>query len=113
MEKALRLRLAQLAAYKKLFWPISILPMSLQHPLLLGCGMLLLIVGVACTNYEVMAALLELIEKYNGAFTALASIAIACFTLTLWRSTDKLWRTSERALTELEAPVISIKIINT
>src|SRR5258707_5819822 len=85
---------------------------SIQRPVPFSCGVALLIVGVACV-LETVASILEFIEKYNGAFTALASIAIACFTLTLWRSTDKLCGTSERALTELEAPLVSIKIINT
>jgi hypothetical protein len=108
MEKSLQLRFAKLAAYKKLFWPVSI-----RRPVLFLCGVALLVVGVACVVVPHVAVLLEFIEKYNGAFTALATIAVAWFTWTLRQSTDKLWRISERALTELEAPVISIKIVNT
>jgi len=72
-----------------MFWPISIWPISIQRPVLFGCGVALLVVGVACV-LEIVPAFLEFIEKYNGAFTALASIAIACFTLTLWLSSEKI-----------------------
>jgi hypothetical protein len=53
------------------------------------------------------------IDENSGTLTALATIAIAAFTLTLWRATDKLWgnaleqaRTAERAYTELERPYL-------
>jgi hypothetical protein len=60
------------------------------------------------------------------AITAVATIAIAWFTYTLRQSTDRLWKAgddqlkqirrsaniSERALTELEAPHLSIRIID-
>ena len=49
--------------------------------------------------------------------TALATIAIAGFTWTLWRSTDKLWAATqrsaiiaERALTQLERPHLRVAI---
>jgi hypothetical protein len=38
----------------------------------------------------------------EAAITALATIFIALFTLTLWQSTDRLWEASERQLTHLE-----------
>jgi hypothetical protein len=39
------------------------------------------------------------LETYNGAVTAVATIAIAAFTLTLKRSTDKLWEAGEKQFT--------------
>jgi hypothetical protein len=38
------------------------------------------------------------IHRNEGAITALATLLIALFTLTLWRSTDKLWEAGERQL---------------
>jgi len=41
---------------------------------------------------------LQLIDRHNGFFAALAAFAIAGFTFTLWRSTDKLWRAGQDQL---------------
>jgi hypothetical protein len=38
------------------------------------------------------------IDQYNGAFTALATVAIAWFTFSLKASTDKMWKASTDAL---------------
>jgi hypothetical protein len=83
-----------------------------------------------CTSHNFPVYLAFKTQKFldalGVAITALATIAIAWFTLTLRRSTDKLWKAgdkqlrllkrsadiSERALTELEAPHLSIKIID-
>jgi hypothetical protein len=42
------------------------------------------------------------IDKIDGAITALATFAIAFFTLTLWRSSEKMWLTTQRALEHSE-----------
>jgi hypothetical protein len=59
------------------------------------------------------------IEGHGVGITALATIVIAAFTGTLWlatsqqaRLTGETVRIAERALTELEAPFISIKMIS-
>jgi hypothetical protein len=64
--------------------------------------------------------LLEGLHKYEGVVTGVFTILLAAFTGRLWFSTEKLWsvtlrsaKTAERALTELEAPFISVKIIET
>jgi hypothetical protein len=44
----------------------------------------------------------EIINFYGALITALATIAIACFTYTLKKSTDRLWDASERQLGHLE-----------
>ena len=49
-----------------------------------------------CYAYKLAVTLSALVEAHSGAFTALATIAIAWFTLTLKRSTDKLWLSAER-----------------
>jgi hypothetical protein len=61
--------------------------------------------------------LAHIAHKYEGLITAAFTIVLAAFTGRLWYSTEKLWtatnRTtdiSERALTELEAPFLAIKI---
>jgi hypothetical protein len=43
-----------------------------------------------CSVYEVFAAFFAFVERHNGAFTVIATIAIAWFTLSLRESTDKL-----------------------
>lgn len=35
------------------------------------------------------------IDRHNGFLTALAGLAVACFTYTLWRSTEKLWEAGD------------------
>jgi hypothetical protein len=81
-----------------------------------------------CTDYHLPYFLAfkigRILDAFGVAITALATIAIATFTLTLKRATDRLWKAgndqlgllgrsvdiSERALTELEAPFITVKI---
>jgi hypothetical protein len=46
----------------------------------------------------IVAGAERLIEVPPEVWTALATIAVAFFTLTLWRSTDKLWHAGERQL---------------
>lgn len=41
---------------------------------------------------------MSILNNDAGAISAIATIAVAAFTLTLWRSTDKLWRAGERQL---------------
>jgi hypothetical protein len=43
-----------------------------------------------CSVYEIFATLFAFVELHNGAFTVIATIAIAWFTLSLRESTDKL-----------------------
>jgi hypothetical protein len=72
-----------------------------------------------CTVREgiIVAGIERLRETPPDVWTALATIAIATFTLTLWLSTEKMWEVTkrsteiaERALTELEAPFVVVKI---
>jgi len=42
--------------------------------------------------------LVEWLETHDGAITALATIAIAAFTYTLYRSTEKLWKAGEQQI---------------
>lgn len=39
---------------------------------------------------------LSFVDTHSGALTLIATVAIAAFTFTLWRSTDKLWSAAER-----------------
>ena len=55
-----------------------------------------------CAAYKIVVALGGLVESYSAAFTALATVAIAAFTLTLKWSTDKLWSAGERQLRHAE-----------
>jgi hypothetical protein len=43
-----------------------------------------------CSVYEIFAAFFAFVELHNGAFTVIATVAIAWFTLSLRESTDKL-----------------------
>jgi hypothetical protein len=82
------------------FWPISI-----QRPRLFWFSALLLVAGliILLTPAKVAAALVFL-DDHNGAFTALTAVAIACFTVTLWRSTEKMWKVTSDGITRLERP---------
>jgi hypothetical protein len=44
-------------------------------------------------------------------WTALATIAIACFTLTLWLSTNKLWKAGEKQLIATQRPWVYVERI--
>jgi hypothetical protein len=52
-----------------------------------------------CATHHVFSVALwhigKFLNDYSAATTALATIATAGFTLTLWRATDKLWKSSE------------------
>ncbi len=39
---------------------------------------------------------LRLVDRHNGFFALLRTIAVACFTLALWQSTKRLWQLGER-----------------
>src|SRR5262249_3067045 len=60
----------------------------------------------SCTQHRVLAfALLrvtEALDKVGGVVTAFATVAIAIFTLTLKRATDKLWAAGERQISAVE-----------
>ena len=45
-----------------------------------------------------IGGIISVLNDDAGAISAIATIAVAAFTLTLWRSTDKLWRAGERQL---------------
>jgi hypothetical protein len=55
-----------------------------------------------CAAYQIVPFLgikvAQILDKMGGVLTALATVAIALFTLTLRKSTDKLWDASERQL---------------
>lgn len=55
-----------------------------------------------CTSYQLLPFIVfetaQFLDKMGGAITALATIAIAIFTFTLKRATDKLWDAGERQL---------------
>lgn len=53
-----------------------------------------------CTLYDIQSAfigrLFVFLDEHNGALTALAGIAVAAFTFTLWQSTEKLWAEAQQ-----------------
>lgn len=55
-----------------------------------------------CTSYQLLPYIVleaaQFLDKMGGAITAVATIAIAIFTFTLKRATDKLWDAGERQL---------------
>jgi len=57
------------------------------------------------------AQLLQWLESHNGAVTALATIAIAAFTGTLWWSTHRLWQVTQRSFVATNRPRIRIRAI--
>ena len=92
---------------EKLFW------------LCAGTALIVLIFSLSPTHYEICEALekakeehctphqvvpfvgikiVQILDKMGGVITALATIAIAIFTLTLKRATDRLWDAGERQL---------------
>ena len=56
--------------------------------------------------YQILAALPEFVDDHSGALIAVATIAIAWFTFTLKRSSVKMWRVTNDAITLLERPKI-------
>jgi hypothetical protein len=86
-------------------WPIRI-----QRPRLFWFSALLLIAGfiILLTPAKVAAAL-AFLGDHNDVFTAFAAVAIACFTLTLWRSTEKMWKVTSDGISLLERPQIVIR----
>lgn len=55
-----------------------------------------------CTSHQLLPFIVfevaQFLDKMGGAITAVATIAIAIFTFTLKRATDKLWEAGERQL---------------
>jgi hypothetical protein len=47
----------------------------------------------------------RVLDKHNGFFAALAGLAVALFTFTLWRSTDKLWDASREQSEDMKASI--------
>jgi hypothetical protein len=56
--------------------------------------------------YQSLAGLPKFVDDHNGGLVALATIAIAWFTFTLKRSSVKMWRVTNDAITRLERPQI-------
>jgi hypothetical protein len=55
-------------------------------------------INVGCAA---LAKITSAADKYHDVINALATILVAVFTFTLWRSTSKLWDASERQLSHL------------
>jgi hypothetical protein len=66
-----------------------------------------------CSAYEVTVALGGLLDAHNGRVIAIFTIILAGSTIGLWYVTQQSARIAERALTDLEAPVIGLKIVDT
>jgi hypothetical protein len=66
--------------------------------LILIGGIAFVLVAMCLYRPALFFAALEFSQKYGEAITALGTLAIAGFTLTLWRSTDRLWSSSEKSL---------------
>jgi hypothetical protein len=98
------LQIASRSASERL-WPISV-----QRPRLFWLSALLLVAGliILVTPANVAAAFTFLVD-HNDAFIALTAVAIACFTLTLWWSTEKMWKVTSDGITLLERPQIVIR----
>jgi hypothetical protein len=56
------------------------------------------------SDYQSLAALPKLVDDHNGALIAVAIIAIAWFTFMLKRSSVKIWRLTNGAISLLERP---------
>jgi hypothetical protein len=56
--------------------------------------------------YQYLAAFPKFVDDHNGALIAVATIAIAWFTFTFTRSSVKIWRVTNHAITLLERPQI-------
>jgi hypothetical protein len=82
------------------FWPISI-----QRPRLFWFSAVLLVAGLTILLIPArVAAALVFLDDHNGAFTALTTIAVACFTLTLWWSTERMWKVISGGIALQERP---------
>jgi hypothetical protein len=55
-----------------------------------------------CAAYEGVRLIGAIIQRYSGAITAIATFAIALFTWTLWRSSEKMWIATQKALRHAE-----------
>lgn len=53
--------------------------------------------GIGAFLHAQSACTLRLVDRHNGFFAALGGLAVAAFTFTLWRSTEKLWLAGENA----------------
>jgi hypothetical protein len=51
---------------------------------------------------NILISLSDFIDKADATIAAVATLAIALFTLTLWRSTEKMWGTTQKALQHAE-----------
>jgi hypothetical protein len=71
-----------------------------------------------CGSYNILFGLawqgVLILDRYGALITALATIAIASFTFTLWRATDRLWKAGERQIELIgknaDAALISAKV---
>jgi hypothetical protein len=71
-----------------------------------------------CGSYNILFGLawkgVLILDRYGALITALATIAIASFTYTLWRATDRLWKAGEKQIELIgdssKAALISAKV---
>lgn len=54
----------------------------------------------------------SLVDRHSGFFSLLSAIAVAAFTFTLWRSTEKLWRAGKEALEATDRAFVFIDGFN-
>jgi hypothetical protein len=56
---------------------------------------------------------IKAVDRHNGFFAAIAGIAVACFTLSLRQSTDRLWLAGREALTTSERAFVFVEEFRT
>jgi hypothetical protein len=49
------------------------------------------------------------VDKHNGLVAAFAGLIVACFTYTLWRSTEKLWKAGDEQITVAKVSAAAAK----
>jgi uncharacterized membrane-anchored protein len=79
-----------LSRYKKLFWPVSIWPLSIERPWLFWLGVVLLCVGGLTRSAH-------LIDTYHDDVNAVSTIIIALFTAVLGVFTIRLAKSTRIA----------------
>jgi hypothetical protein len=67
--------------------------------------------GILGAAAGIAVAVLDFLEKHNGAVTGVATVFIAAFTFTLKRSTDKLWKLARRDFIATHRPRVGVAFI--
>jgi hypothetical protein len=80
--------------------------------ILIACVVFIL-VGLCLYRPALLFAALEFCNKNGEAITAVGTLSIAGFTLTLWRSTDKLWASGEKSLRLTQRAFVYLDGFNT